>query len=82
MKKTVLVSWRTTPVSLRQSKDLQLDIQKRCSFLKNVAFLWILCFWFWFCYLTSIVDENSPWSSYFSFLCATSAVFLATPEVS
>ena len=31
------MSWRTTPVSLCQSNDLQLEIQKRRCYLKNVA---------------------------------------------
>ena len=36
------MNWRTTPISLCWSNDLQLEIQKRCSYLKNVALLWIL----------------------------------------
>ena len=31
------MSWRTTPVSLCQSNDLQLKVQKRLCYLKNVA---------------------------------------------
>ena len=41
----VLLTWCTTPVPMCQSNDLQLEVQKRCSFLKNVALLWILCMW-------------------------------------
>ena len=37
MKIAVLVSWRTIPVSPCLSTDLKLQIQKRCSYLKNVA---------------------------------------------
>ena len=31
------MSWRTTPMSLCSSNDLQLEIQKRCSYFKYVA---------------------------------------------
>ena len=55
------MSCRTTPVSLPQSNDLQLEIQKRRVYLKNVA----LDFVFGFaaiphpsCYLTSIMDKT------------------------
>ena len=79
------MSWRTTPVSLPQSNDLQLEIQKRRFYLKNVA----LDFVFGFeaiphpsCYLTSIMNKtHDGWVSYCSFFCETLAAFLATSEV-
>ena len=37
IKIAVLVSWRTTPMYLCSSNDLQLEIQKRCSYFKYVA---------------------------------------------
>ena len=48
MKKTVLVSWLTTPVSLCQSKDLQLDIQKNVLFLKMLLSFGFCAFGFGF----------------------------------
>ena len=36
------MSWRTAPVSLCQSNDLQLEIQKRCYYLKNFALNFVL----------------------------------------
>ena len=31
------MSWCTTPISLRYSNDLQLEVQKTCQYLKNVS---------------------------------------------
>ena len=77
------MSWVTTPVSLCQSNDLELEIQKR-RYLKNVA----LDFAFGFetmprpsCYLTSIIDKTYHGPVIALFFCATSAAFLATSEV-
>ena len=44
--------------------------------------LWILCFWFWSYTPSKSLShfhygQNSPWASYCSFFCATSAAFLA-----
>ena len=36
IKIAVLVSWHTNPVSLCKSNDIQFEIQRRCSYLKNV----------------------------------------------
>ena len=82
----VIVSWRTTSVSLCSSNDLQLEIQKRCSFLKNIALLWICAFGLQAVprpsyYLTSIVDKLTMVQLLLLFLC-TFCSFLATPEVS
>ena len=45
MKIAVLVSWRTTTVSLCLSNDLQLEIQKRKLFILKM----LLCIlWSWF----------------------------------
>ena len=72
------MSWVTTPVSLCQSNDLKLEIQKR-RYLKNVA----LNFAFGFetmprpsCYLTSIMDKtyHGPAIALF-FLCNFSSFF-------
>ena len=38
----VLVRWLTTPVSLCQSNDMQLEIQKSCFYLKAVALDFVL----------------------------------------
>ena len=66
MKIVVSVNWHTTLVSLCQSDDLQLGIQKRI-YLKNAmvkVLLW-MCYTFGFeamphpsCYLTSIMDKT------------------------
>ena len=79
------MSWRTTPVSLCSSNDLQYEIQKRHCYLKNVA----LDFAFGFeamshpsCYLTSIMDKTHHGPIIALFFCANLAAFLATPEVS
>ena len=45
IKVAVLVSWRTTPVFLCWSDDLQLQIQKRCCYLKNVSLDFVLLVW-------------------------------------
>ena len=45
IKIAVLVSWRTTPVPFCWYNDVQLEVQKRCSYLKNIALnfvLWVL----------------------------------------
>ena len=43
MKIAVLVSWRTTPMSLCKSKICSLKFKKDFVILKML--LWILCFW-------------------------------------
>ena len=66
MKIAVLVSWRTTPVSLCQSNDLQIEIQKRgCSYRNNVTLNFLL---FGFetisypsCHLATIVVKTNHW---------------------
>ena len=78
IKIAVLVSWRTTPVSLCQSNNLQLEIQKRRCYLKNVA----LDFVFGTetmphrsCYLTSNMDIKITMGSTAHFLCNFSSFF-------
>ena len=75
-----LVSWHTTPVSLCQSNDLQLEIQIRRCYLKNVA----LDFVFGFdpmlhpsCYLTSIMDIKLTMDQLFLFFLCNFSSFLS-----
>ena len=62
-----------------------LKLKKDVVVLKNVAL--DLCFWFWNYASSQLLShfhygQNSPWSSYCSFFCATSAALFVTSEVS
>ena len=85
MKIAVLVSLCTTPVSLCYSNDLQLEIQKRCSYLKNVALDFVLLILNVFpiqVVISLSLRTKLIMGQLLPFFCATSAAFLATSEVS
>ena len=73
------MSCRTTPVSLCQSNDLQLEIQERCCYLENCCsgfcVFGVEAMLHPSCYLTSIMDIKITMGSTTHFLCNFSSFF-------
>ena len=79
----ITVFWHTKPVSCA-SNDLQLEIQKRCCYLKNVALYFVLLVLK--LYSIQVVIALPLWikltmDQLLFFFCATSSAFLVTSEV-
>ena len=83
IKTTVLVSWCRTPVSLCWSDDLQLEIQKICSYLKNVASNFVLLVLkLYTIQVVTTFTVKLTMGQLLLIFCETSATFLAAQEVS
>ena len=71
------MSWHTTPVSLCQSNDLQLEVQKKRCYLKNVAldFMFLVLKLCPSKLFTSIMDKTHHGRLLLFFLCNVSSFF-------